>query len=43
MMSAVGFGAGASWLWGWYLVLVAIVFVAAIVSSTYLQDRRWRR
>jgi uncharacterized membrane protein len=22
-------------LWGWYLVLVAIVFVAAVVSSVY--------
>jgi hypothetical protein len=31
------------WLWGWYLVLVALVFVAAILSSVYYQDPRWRR
>jgi hypothetical protein len=30
-------------LWAWYLVLVAVVFVAAVVTSVYYHDSRWRR
>jgi hypothetical protein len=41
--SGVPSARGVSWLWGWYLILVAVVFAAAILGSAYYRDRRWPR
>jgi hypothetical protein len=39
---AMSGASGVSLLWGWYLILVAFVFMAAILSSVYYKDRHTR-